>query len=121
MSDWEQYHMTERIRAILQPLRSGYPYDAYEGNPLLSAYQIAIEFQRRFPEDFLELGKLIGGEGSHAGYSLPGYIARFLPNRGDAPDIEVVFLHQQDLAEVFFTGNVKASTPYLTMFRLRSQ
>ncbi len=121
MSDWDRYQMTERIRAILRPLQNGYPYESYDGNPYLSAYQIALEFQRQFPREFQEMARLLGGEGSGQGYSLPMYIARFLPNRADAPDIEVAFLHHQDLISVYFTDNLKASTAYLTLFRLRSE
>ncbi len=118
---WDKHQMTEKVRSILDALPKGYPYNGYPGQPYLSAYQIAIEFKRRYPQDFQELGYLVGGKGNGPSYSLSVFIAERLASLipDQIPDIEIAFLHSQDLSQVKFTGGIVASTAYLTVFRLR--
>ena len=117
MSQWEELQVADKVRGILGELRQGYPYANYAGNPFFSAYQLAIELKRRFPDDFSQY--TLGGERSGDPYPLPAYIARFLPQAKDAADIETAFLHEHHLAHVSFAHGVEPSTPYLIVFRLR--
>ena len=62
MSQWEQYVMTAKIESILRDFKYAEPH-AF-GQPFLSVYQISLEFEHRYPEDFDALGYKISGIGS---------------------------------------------------------
>jgi hypothetical protein len=122
---WEQHNVTNLIRQILASVAPG-PQDGV-GRPFMTTYQIAIEFEQRFPNVVTALGHTAGGQGQ--GYrALTNYIARWLPdrivNRG-VTDIEFRFLSALHMTNLEFDngGNpVTATTNQAgfdaTMFRL---
>jgi hypothetical protein len=92
MSMWEDYHFEDRILAILRDHAGRHHHMA---PAFLTPYQIAIEFARRYPTDFQELGLPMGGEGSGVQNTLPQYIAERLSRRlrdSNRPPIEGGFL-----------------------------
>ena len=98
MSLWDQLQMDRKITQILD-VQSHDPTHHF-GRPFLTPYQIAITFQRRFPQDFQAIGKPIGGKGTGQQDSLAQYIALELSKRikdGRIKDIEGRFLHRANL------------------------
>lgn len=65
MSQVENYHFEERIRAILQ----GFQYTdnalTYFGQPFVSAYQIAIAYVQLHSDALNEINLPIGGRGTN--------------------------------------------------------
>ena len=90
----------------------------------MTAYQLAIEFTRRFAQVAADLAASTGGQGEGP-YALTTYLARWLPdrisNRG-VTEIELRFLSSEHLVNLQFDGGVKATTNqpgcHSTMFRL---
>ena len=128
MSQWEDFRFEERIRQILQEV-TYYREDHHFGRPFLTAYQIAIEYARRYPDDLNQIGLQIGGSGIGERNSLAQYIAGQLSQRmqsGALPDFEGGFISNNHLLEISF-GNENqriisslTDTAYdLSMFRLR--
>ncbi len=128
MSKWEDLHLEEKITNIL----SDDPYstsDHHFGPAFLTAYQLAIEFARRYPADVVELGFPIGGEGTGQRNSLSQYLAGELSRNirsGKIKHIEGGFLSNQHLKDITFNNEgatIRSSltnTQYtLSMFRCR--
>jgi hypothetical protein len=126
MAQWDEYNFKDRIREILRDVHY-YKENHKFGRPFLTAYQIAIEFAQRYPEDFRQIGLQVGGEGIGQRNSLAQYIAGQLSRRiDDLADFEGSFISNNYLNELSFENNdvyVKSSltdTEYdLSMFRLR--
>jgi hypothetical protein len=125
MSLWEKYTMEARIADILD-IQSHNPAHHF-GRPFLTPYQIAIEFRRRFPQDFEAIGKPLGGKGTGQQDSLAQYIALELSKRiGDhkIANIEGRFLHRANLHSLQYEDNgqiIESSSMQsydLSMFRL---
>lgn len=117
-----------RVRVILNDVE-GYP-ETNSDKPFLTAYQIAIEFNRRFKDEADEIGFQVGGKDIGERNSLAQYLAGQLSQRivsGELEDIEVAFISNDNLSEISFTNYCEplivsslTSTPYpLSMFRLR--
>ena len=128
MTRWEEFDFEERIRLILSESTYHRP-DHHLGRPFLTPYQIAIEFERKFPADFKKIGLPIGGRGNRQRDSLSQYIAGVLSRTmqsGNLPDFEGGFLSNNHLSEISFDWNGKkiesslTDTQYdLSIFRLR--
>ena len=94
------------------------------GRPFLTAYQLAIEYDRRFPGLRRQLGLPIGGSGAGVNQSLPQWLARHLSQRiryGDIEDIEGGFLSDLHRADISFNGpdgSVRSSVGDISIFRL---
>ena len=89
------------------------------GRPFLTAYQIAIEFEKRYEEETKQVDKHIGGKDTGHNDSLARYLANELSKRiksGELADIEGRFLCKKHLQSLMFGGNIEA-TGY-SMFRL---
>lgn len=129
-SFWERVEVEDKVRTILAAVpRAGSP-DAY-GRPFISAYQLAIEMDVRYPEVRRELNVPIGGAGSGQPNSLAQYLAQQLASQirgssGDYP-IEGAGLSPLHLADIEFrlpdgtvirSSNTEAGWD-LSMFRLR--
>ena len=125
MSLWQDYFFEARIRDILnvQPSRENHHF----GRPFLTAYQIAILFAERHPEDTDNIGKEIGGRDTGLSHSLAQYVARELSQRIRSRrlvGIEGRFLHGTHLKSLEYRshqGDVESSTGTssdLSMFRL---
>lgn len=126
-SKWISYQMDDKITQILVDAASHDPGHAF-GRPFLTAYQIAIEFQRRFLKDFLALGEPVGGKGTGQKTSLAQYIARELSRQireGRLPNVEGRFLWRKHLKALEYSNNgetIRASNEQnsdMSMFRLK--
>lgn len=129
-SQWEQYDIENKIRAILRRVTSHDPAHHF-GRPFLTAYQLAIAYDQHHHQDVVEMGYQIGGLGIDEQVSLTQYLANQLSRRikgGHIRDIEGVFLSNDHLHDIFFKkseGNeiIQSSltqTQYpLSMFRIR--
>ena len=107
MTRWEEFDFEERIRLILSDSTYRRP-NHHLGRPFLTPYQIAIEFERRFPEDFRKIGLPIGGKGTQNHESLSQYIALTLSRNMQSdklPDFEGGFLSNNHLSELSFDWN----------------
>jgi hypothetical protein len=128
MNHWQEQNLEQRIVEILTDVRYVKP-EHHFGRPFITAYQLAIEYARRFPDDVVRLGYQIGGEGIGERSSLAQYLARELSRRtsnGQITRIEGAFLSNRHLGEIVFDNNGKPLTSSLTktqfdlsMFRLR--
>ncbi len=94
------------------------------GRPFLTAYQLAIEYDRRFPELCEQLGFPVGGSGSGVHQSLSQWLARNLSQRidnGEIEDIEGGFLSDLHVACIAFDGSdgiIHPSVRDISTFRL---
>lgn len=71
--------MEDKIRDILSvPVRKD---EHHFGRPFLTAYQIAIEFKRRYPNEFEEFGLPLGGRDTNERTSFTQQLARELSQR----------------------------------------
>ncbi|MGB5056129.1 MAG: hypothetical protein WBO24_17190 [Nitrospirales bacterium] len=127
-SKWQELNIEEKIVQILGDI----PNTALQyhlGHPFLTAYQIAIEFARRHPEDAEQLDFPIGGVGIGQRNSLAQYLAGQLSKNiraGRLISIEGGLLANQHLNDISFDVDGKAIHSSLTdtgfmlsMFRLR--
>ena len=127
MSNWQDYNFEQKIEIILSDIKNFKP-EHHFGRPFLTAYQLAIEFAHRFPEDVSRLAYQIGGEGIGERVSLAQYLAGQLSDRiktGEIKNIEGGFLSNNHLSEISFDNNsqlIKSSltkTQFdLSLFRL---
>ncbi len=128
MSNWRRHNFEEKVNQILADVRYHDPAHHF-GRPFLTAYQLAIEFASRFPEDVERLGYQIGGEGIGERVSLAQYLARQLSaeiNAERITNIEGGFLSNRYLSEITFDNkgtplrSSLTNTQFdLSMFRLR--
>lgn len=131
MSKWADHDMDTRILAILSDVPINNPAGHAFGRPFLTAYQVAIEFERRWPDAFLAIGKLLGGSGSGQHDTLAQYIANQLSRRirdahNDHP-VQGAFMSNRCVHEFIFdtaNGDMLNSssagrTADLSMYRLR--
>lgn len=86
--------MLEKLKKILSEVKL-YEKDHHMGLPFLSAYQLAVEFERQYPDEASKIEKL------------PGTIARTLSqaiiNR-DCLDIEGGFLSHENIKVMEFSN-----------------
>jgi hypothetical protein len=125
MSLWEEFDFEARIAGIL---RDHIGRDHHMGPAFLSPYQIAIEFARLYPSDYVRLeqqGLSLGGEGAGTHNSLPQYIGRELSSRRIAA-IEGGFLSSSHMEDLFFhfegrriQSSLTRSGYDLSLFRVR--
>lgn len=128
MSKWRELSIEGKITQILKDIPDAAP-EHHLGRPFLTAYQIAIEFARRHPEDAALLGFPIGGAGIGQRNSLAQYLAGQLSRNisaGRLADIEGGFLSNQHLNDISFDvdgeiihSSLTATSFTLSMFRLR--
>ncbi len=128
MSHWRDLEIARKIREILADVHYTNPQHHF-GRPFLTAYQLALEFARRHPDDVAIIGQPIGGEGVGQQSSLAQYLARQLSTEiqgAGSSDIEGGFLSNQHLALIEFVEGDQhvvsslTNTQYdLSMFRLR--
>jgi hypothetical protein len=76
-SDWDEHGFDDKIKAILASVVPSSP-GHHLGYPFLTAYQIAIEFNRRHSDIVHQLEYQVGGKGVGEKVSLAQYIARQL-------------------------------------------
>jgi len=129
MSVWDECEVERKITDILR--ETPYQEAHHFGRPYLSAYQLAIAVDRRWPEVRTALGNPpVGGLGIGTRNSLAQYLARELSRRirsGDVATIEGAFLTDEDLVELVYeesdghqvTSSLTGSGYDLSLFRLR--
>jgi hypothetical protein len=129
MSVWGEHEVESKITDILTetPHQEAHHF----GRPYLSAYQLAIAVDRRWPEVRTALGNPpVGGLGIGTRNSLAQYLARELSRRirsGDLTTVEGAFLTDEDLVELVYvesngqrvTSSLTGSGYDLSLFRLR--
>lgn len=124
MASWWNSTIENNIREILRGVRYGPNPRHHLGRPFLTAYQLAIEYHRRFPELGRQLGLTTGGKGSGWPSSLPQQLARELSQRiksGEIRDIEGGFLSKLHRTDISFNGPygiVESSVRDISIFRL---
>jgi hypothetical protein len=97
MSKWQELDIEDKIIRILKEIPDAAP-EHHLGRPFLTAYQIAIEFARRHPEETDQLGFPIGGAGTGQRNSLAQYLAGQLSRNiaaGRLSEVEGGFLSNQ--------------------------
>lgn len=125
-SFWQQHNVENRVIQILREVEDeGHHF----GRPFLTAYQLAIEFDRRHHDIVTQLGKEVGGADTGERTSLAQYLALELSRLiRDNPDysIEGAFVSNRDVRELSYnyandviTSSVTGSGYSLSMFRLR--
>ena len=125
-SFWQQHNIEDRVIQILKGVEDE---DHHFGRPFLTAYQLAIEFDRRHHDIVIQLGKEVGGADTGERTSLAQYLALELSRQiRDNPDypVEGAFISNQNVRELSYNrGNevlkssVTGSGYSLSMFRLR--
>jgi hypothetical protein len=128
MSAWQELGIEEKIIRILSEV-SDVVVEHHLGRPFLTAYQIAIEFDDRYPRETAQLGFPVGGVGIGQRNSLAQYLAGQLSrniNAGQLSQIEGGFLSNQHLDDISFNHGAEVIHSSLTdtnfnlsMFRLR--
>ena len=125
MSQWEELQIEARVLSILD-VWSHKP-DHHFGRPFLTPYQIAIEFERQFPQVFAAIGKPLGGKGTGQQDSLAQYIALELSKRiadRRLTQVEGAFLSRNNLHSLQYESSdsvIESSSMQaydLSMFRL---
>jgi hypothetical protein len=123
---WRQYNIENRLIRILREVDDeGHHF----GRPFLTAYQLAIEFDRQHPGIVQECGYEVGGAGTGLRNSLAQYLALELSRHiRDNPDypIEGAFISNQAVRELSYNydqmeirSSLTGSGQGLSMFRLR--
>ena len=104
MSQWQELGIEERVVAVLRATPVHHE-DHHLGPAFLTAYQIAIEFNRLYPEITAKLGLKVGGTGTGEHTSLAQYLARQLSGHiksGGLSDVEGALLSDMNLKAITF-------------------
>ncbi len=127
MSHWNDFDLEAKIRGILGEVGPR-PSTHHFGRAYLTAYQLAVALEDRYPDLLAGMGVSVGGAGTGEPTSLAQYVARELSMRikkGEPPDFEGAFLADAGIREIVFKrngGDVRSSvlgSNDLSMFRLR--
>jgi hypothetical protein len=122
--------VSEKVVDVLEKVTAA-PHDHHLGRPYVTAYQLAITLDSRYPEVARELRVEIGGADIGRHTSLAQYLARELSRRiareGDAGPIEGAFLSSDHIAALEFvdagggrhTSSLTGTGFPLSMFRRR--
>ncbi len=109
---WKKHELKEKITEILKKAKYQKKSQIYE-YPYLTPHQIAQEFSKKYPQEFKNIGKTLGGSGTGGdGDSLPRYISLELSTRierGEITDIEWAQLSQERIEEIKFSQGIIAS------------
>lgn len=108
MSEWQNHSFENRIRQILARVKHKSNTPHHFGRPFISAYQIAIEFNRLYPLVAIAMNLEVGGTGTNRKSSLSQYIARQLSiniKAGKITDIEGRFFSNYLTKDMIFNNN----------------
>ena len=130
LSIWAEHQIEDRVVQVLQDVPSVNKTHHF-GRPYISAYQLAIEFHRRFPTVAQALGYSVGGAGIAQRNSLAQYLAHELSGRirrEPGFPVEGAFVSNQDVVSIEFrspdggtlTSSLTDSGWDLSMFRIRA-
>ena len=113
ISLWDKFKLEEKIIKILSEVKKKNDTPHF-GNVFLSSYQIAIEFAKKYPKDFKEIGLQIGGEGIGEQNSIAQRFAlqlsKKIKEQKDYP-IEGRFLSCNKLNELTYKNKGEVITP----------
>lgn len=127
---WNEHNIEARILEILGDVPLINPDGHHFGRPFMTAYQLAIEFERLWPDATVAMDKTPGGRGSGEQASLSRYLANQLSRRikaaGGSYPVEGAFvsnLHVDELRYRRANGDLVVSShaggpPDLSMYRL---
>ena len=125
---WENNDLEQKIVDLLADVTYT-ESDHHFGRPFVTAYQLAILFKERYPEEFKRFGHPVGGKDSGVQYSLTSYLAGQLSRKiksGQVTRVKGSFLSNQHLLRIEFdddgetvTSSSTDSQYDLSMFRLR--
>lgn len=130
MSLWDELKIGKKIIQILEEVKMG-DHAHHLGRPFLTAYQIAIKFAEKYPEDVNRLNLPVGGAGTGQHRNLAQYIARELSQQikkdGQIMSIDGGFLSNDGIEELKFKFNndetiqssLKGNESALSLFRLK--
>lgn len=129
MTIWAQHDVEARVLEVLHDVPTINDVHHF-GRPYMSAYQLAIELHRRYPEVAGALGQPVGGAGVGQRNSLAQYLAKQLSDRiRDDPDhpVEGAFISNRDVLRLTYQGpdgapltsSLTGTTFDLSLFRLR--
>ncbi len=121
MSEWEELKLEDKLVKILAGIPK-FEKGRHLGRPFLTSYQIAIEFKRRYADDFARLGLPIGLGEVGTGMSLAQYLAQQLSHmvRENHPHIEGGVLAYHYMEDLTFDDDgdvVRPSRFPVAMFR----
>jgi hypothetical protein len=107
VSTWAEYDLTNKIVDILETVHCSNDIHHF-GRPFVSAYQIAIEMQRRYPDTVDAIGKPVGGAGTGQHDSLAQYLSNELSkqikSRPADHQVEGAFFSNENASSVVFRG-----------------
>lgn len=105
-NNWRSLDLENKVTQILRDIPDA-AKKHHLGKPFLTAYQIAIEFAKRHPDDTSKIGFKVGGVGTGEKNSLSQYIANQLSRRIKSEEITHIeggFLSNQHLRDINFKG-----------------
>ncbi|MBA4496423.1 hypothetical protein ACFO25_16835 [Paenactinomyces guangxiensis] len=108
MSVWDTYDVEDKIKEVLSEIKYPSNPEHHFGTPFITAYQLAIELDKRYPYIAQQLGYKIGGRGTDEKNSLSQYLAQQLSQRiksGKISDIEGAFITNSNLKDIIFDYN----------------
>ena len=127
MGMWTKYDLEKKVREILKVPMQARVKKSHCGRPFMTSYQIAIAFKQRYPEDFIKIGKPIGGSGTDTHNSLTRYIAETLTRKVRNKKIKNVecgslsVAHREGIPFKDEEATIYSSGKYdLSLFRLTS-
>jgi hypothetical protein len=129
MSIWSDYDVEAKVVEVLGDVHPVNDYHHF-GRPYVSAYQLAIALDARYPEVAAALGVTIGGAGTGERDSLSQYLARELSRRikSDAVyPVQGAFISNEAVHELSYdtasgervTSSLTGTGFDLSLFRLR--
>jgi hypothetical protein len=106
MSVWADLDVENKVLAILSDVHLVNDYHHF-GRPYMTAYQLAIKLDARYPEVKAALNVTVGGAGTGERRSLAQYLARELSGRiRREPDhpVEGAFVSNEAVRELVYEG-----------------
>ena len=130
MSIWSDHDVEAKVIDVLEHVHLVNDYHHF-GRPYISAYQLAIALDARYPEVAQALGVRIGGAGTGERDSLSQYLARELSRRikGDPSyPVQGAFISNEAVHELSYdtargervTSSLTGTRFDLSLFRLRA-
>lgn len=123
MSLWKSEEIKDKIVNVLRNINIPGPH--HFGRPFVTAYQLAIDFEKNYPETVNKLRLEMGGKGSGLYNSLPQYLALQISKHISILPVEASFLCSKYVDELKFNythelvSSLDDSQYGLSMFRFK--
>jgi hypothetical protein len=129
MSVWADHEVENKVLAILSDVHLVNDYHHF-GRPYMTAYQLAINLDARYPEVKTALNVTVGGAGTGERTSLAQYLARELSGRikrDPHHPVQGAFMSNEAVRELVYeaadgqlvTSSLTGSGFDLSLFRIR--